>query len=192
MSELAAITAAESKRLVELEEIIEKGVGTFLRVGEALAEIRDSRLYRIEHATFEDYCREEWQMARRTAYQFIDGAVAAENVRHGAHVEPTNERQVRPLTKLETPEQQREAWTVATETAAAEGKPVTAKHVETAVEKVQEQSAPKAERINFKPSNGMQYATMAIANLEKIQPNDTELTDALEKVQRYISKRLKK
>ena len=189
MSELSAITAAESKRLVELEEIIEKGVGTFLRVGEALSEIRDTRLYRLEYKTFEDYCREEWQMERRQVYRMMDAAEAAKNVSHGTQTAPENERQARPLTKLETPEQQREAWTAAVESA-PNGKP-TAKHVEAAVEQVQERTAPRAERINFKPANGLQYAAMAIANLEKIQPNDTELTAALDKVQRYITKRLK-
>jgi len=85
-------------------------------------EIRDRELYKIknggEYGTFEAYCKGVWEFARRTAYQFIDSVQVIENVRHGAQIEvlPTNERQTRPLAKLE-PSQQREAWQKAVETA---------------------------------------------------------------------------
>jgi hypothetical protein len=49
---------------------------------------------------------------------------------------PTSERQARPLTKLDTPEQQVAAWELAGDIAADENKPVTAKHVERAAEAV--------------------------------------------------------
>jgi len=85
-------------------------------MGAALAEIRDAKLYREGYATFEEYCRDRWGMAKRTAYQFIGAAEVIENVRHGAQTLPENERQVRPLTKLE-PEQQPEVWAEVVETA---------------------------------------------------------------------------
>src|SRR5690606_682430 len=69
---------------------------------------------------------------RRTAYQYIDAAAVVENVRHGAQTEPANERQARPLTRLE-PDDQPAAWAEAVETA-PEGK-VTAAHVEAVVAK---------------------------------------------------------
>ena len=59
------------------------------------------------YATFEEYCRKEWDFARRTAYQFIDSAKVSDNVRNCAQA-PINESQTRPLAKLE-PEQQRTA-----------------------------------------------------------------------------------
>lgn len=186
MSTLSPITMAESKRLVELEEIIESGVTTFIKVGEALAEIRDNRLYKASHATFEDYCQGEWQMSRFNAYNLIKSSAAAVNVDQGKQG-PMNERQARPLAKLETATQQREAWQEAQEIAG--DAPVTAKHVEQAVERVQS-GAPKAERIHFKPSNGMQYADLAISNLKKIQPNDTERKAAFNKVLKFIQSSL--
>lgn len=64
---IKALTIQESTRLVELEEIIERGVTTFIKVGEALAEIRDKELYLVEYKTFEDYCREEWDMVASRA-----------------------------------------------------------------------------------------------------------------------------
>ena len=53
MNELTPITLDESRRLVELEKTIEHGLKTFLEVGAALAEIRDKKLYRVEHSTFD-------------------------------------------------------------------------------------------------------------------------------------------
>jgi hypothetical protein len=50
-------------------------------------------------------------MARQTAYQFIEASYVIQNVRHGRQkVLPANERQARPLTKLDTPELQQQAW----------------------------------------------------------------------------------
>lgn len=38
--------------------------------------IRDNRLYRESHKTFETYCRERWNMSRPGAYQLIETAEA--------------------------------------------------------------------------------------------------------------------
>ena len=77
-------------------------------MGCALAKIRDSRLYRETHETFESYCRDRWDMGKAYAYRLIDSAQVQEVLSPMGDITPTNERQVRPLTKL-TPEQQQEA-----------------------------------------------------------------------------------
>jgi hypothetical protein len=79
MSEVATetLTVDESGRLVELERTIEHGLATVIEVGEALMEICDSRLYRGEQRTFEDYCRKEWKMSRPRVYQLIGAAGVA-------------------------------------------------------------------------------------------------------------------
>ena len=51
------LSEVEEQALKKYEEIISKGLNTFLEVGHALAEIRDRRLYRATHDTFEPYCR---------------------------------------------------------------------------------------------------------------------------------------
>jgi hypothetical protein len=124
--ELAQLSLTESSRRAELERAIAQGLTTFITVGNALLEIRDSRLYRDSHATFEDYCRDRWGMSRFYAHRLIDGAETAENLLPIGNVQPTTESQVRPLAGLE-PEQQREAWDAAVKSA-PDGK-VTAAHV---------------------------------------------------------------
>ena len=44
---------------------------TFIEVGKALLAIRDAKLYRKTHKTFEAYCRDRWEMSRPRAYQLI-------------------------------------------------------------------------------------------------------------------------
>jgi ParB family chromosome partitioning protein len=130
----APLTATELDELDIYEATIEKGLKTFVDVGQALASIRDRKLYRETHGTFEEYCRERWQLARSTAYQLMDASAVVENVRNCGQIEaPVNESQARPLTQLE-PEQQREAWAEAVDT--APGGKVTAKHVQEVVDKV--------------------------------------------------------
>lgn len=110
MSDILALTTSESQELIQCEAVIEKGLRTFVDVGNALLIIRDRRLYRAEYGTFEDYCRERWSLERRRAYQLMDAAQVVQNVNHGSQIEPPqSERQARPLSQLE-PEQQREAW----------------------------------------------------------------------------------
>ena len=84
---IEAITLGESKRLITLEKTIQAGVETFVTVGCALAEIRDARLYRADHKTFEQYCHKRWQFTRVRAYQLIEAAntvkALPENVKPG-------------------------------------------------------------------------------------------------------------
>ncbi len=78
--------------------------------------IRDSRLYRETHDTFEDYCRDRWEMSMRHAERLMLSAGTVETLRPMGRV-PVNERQARPLTKLGTKQLQREAWQRVVETA---------------------------------------------------------------------------
>jgi hypothetical protein len=131
------LSTREKMKLAELERRIVQDFGAFYRVGIALTEIRDSKLYRENHPTFESYCKDLWDMARGTAYRFIGAAEVYENIKSMSpnwrqndddenDLLPLNEAQVRPLTKLE-PQQQKEIWRAAVESA-PKGK-ITAGHV---------------------------------------------------------------
>jgi hypothetical protein len=74
LQEPRELALGEQERLIECETIIRVGLDTFVKVGRALAEIRDSRLYRGSFATFEEYCEITWNMAARTAHQTIASA----------------------------------------------------------------------------------------------------------------------
>lgn len=126
------ITDIVTERLCELETVIERGLHTFVEVGAALLEIRDSRLYRENYGTFEEYCRERWGIERRRAYQLMDAAEVAENVKNFSH-QSLRESHVAPLVGL-PPDQQVEVWREAIETA-PNGR-VTAAHVQETVQRI--------------------------------------------------------
>lgn len=125
-----------ARTLDENERIIAAGLQTFVEVGEALMEIRERRQYRdAGYSDFDAYCRQRWGMSRRRSSQLIG---AAETVGDLGTTVPTpdNERQVRPLTRLPTPEAKRDAWTGAVDKAKAEGRDVpVARDVEDMVRK---------------------------------------------------------
>jgi hypothetical protein len=64
----------ERSQLAELEGIVKDGRQAFLAVGNALCEIRDRRLYRATHGSFEDYLRERWDISRAHGYRLIEAA----------------------------------------------------------------------------------------------------------------------
>lgn len=124
------LTTVETTRLSELETTIEHGLQTFVEVGNALMEIRDSRLYRESFGTFEDYCQERWAMSRSYAHRTIEAAQVVTNLLPIGNI-PTNEAQARPLSPL-TPQLQREVWPLVVDTA-PNGK-ITANHVQRVVD----------------------------------------------------------
>ena len=101
-----------SPRLLELETVIERGKLTFVEVGNALAEIRDSRLYRAQYSTFEQYCKERWGWSRSYSYRQIEAAQAVQVLPMGNI--PTNERGARPLVTLTPEEREKVAGSIGT------------------------------------------------------------------------------
>jgi hypothetical protein len=133
------LTPVEFATLHAYETIIAKGMTAFLEVGGALARIRDGRLYRATHDTFEAYCTEKWSLSKSHIYRLIAAAEVAENVKSASPTgdEPENENQVRALAELD-PDEQAEAWAEAVETAPRDsaGNPkITGKHVAKVVAK---------------------------------------------------------
>jgi len=74
------LEASERGRFRKLELAVAQGISSFVVVGEALREIRNSKLYREEYKTFEKYVDQRWGMARQRAYQLIDAADVKANL----------------------------------------------------------------------------------------------------------------
>ena len=111
MSQLAQLelSLSEKSLLKECEEVIKRGIEVFVETGTALLTIRDQRLYRETHKTFDEYCREKWGWARRYADRLIGSAEVVKNLSPIGLTLPTTETQARPLVGL-PPETQREVW----------------------------------------------------------------------------------
>ena len=116
----------ERDRLI-LEREVERA---FYKAGCALKELRDRKLYKSTHSSFEQYCEDRFGMRRRHPYRLIDAATVVDNIlqlcpnrtqnesdtEKNKPIIPTSEWQIRSLTRLE-PQQQREVWIKAVELA---------------------------------------------------------------------------
>ena len=126
-----AVTESEATELERLESVIRRGVRAFVDVGNALKEIRDRRLYRDTHKTFEDYCQSRWGMERRHPYHLMNAAAAVEQLKMctRVHILPACEAHVRPLLRLCDHNLQIEAWGRVVERAGGDLGGITAKLV---------------------------------------------------------------
>jgi hypothetical protein len=106
------------RTLSELEGVIERGLQTFIEVGQALLEIRERRLYKADFATFEQYCRERWGWSKTHANRQIEAAGVAANLTP-IGVTPKNEAQARELVRLLPAQQQAVASQINFKTATA-------------------------------------------------------------------------
>ncbi len=134
------LSTREAMQLEKLEGVIKRDFAAFYRVGRALAEINERRLYRNENGrTFEQYCRELWELSESRSYELINAADVYDQLqlqdfsaiaeeKSSRDLLPLNEAQIRPLTKFrKDPGKVGAIWREALETA-PKGK-VTASHV---------------------------------------------------------------
>ena len=129
----------------KLEQIIEAGLDLFYKVGQAFIEICTRKLYKdLGYSTFDEYCKQRWNMSRHYAYRLIKSSEVIENVdnwqqnhnlANGQQNLPTSESQTRELAKLPV-EQQGEAWQKTVDSA-SDGK-ITANHVKAVVNQMKD------------------------------------------------------
>lgn len=92
------LTPRERDDLATCEAALDNLRVAFWAAGKALQVIRDARLYRQDHATFEEYVEQRWDMSRSQAYRLIDAWPLAERL--SPMGDTLNERQIRELLPL--------------------------------------------------------------------------------------------
>ncbi|MBD2458868.1 hypothetical protein H6G80_33040 [Nostoc sp. FACHB-87] len=142
--EIPELTEQEQSDRLHLERKVERA---FFEAGKALAELRDRKLYRSTHRTFEEYCRDRFGHSRQQSNYLIAAAGVYENLTTngcqnvtdenlttiGCQILPTSERQVRPLVPL-TVEEQLTCWQSAVKEAG--GKVPTGRIVKDVVQRI--------------------------------------------------------
>ncbi len=73
--EIPELTEQEIRDRLHLERQVEKA---FYLAGKALTELRDRKLYRSTHKTFEEYCRERFGFERRYPYRLMESTVVVD------------------------------------------------------------------------------------------------------------------
>ncbi|NEO99557.1 MAG: hypothetical protein F6K58_12935 [Symploca sp. SIO2E9] len=133
-----SLSEEEERDRLHLERKVERA---FYEAGKALQALRNRRLYRSTHTTFEDYCCDRFGFQRRHPYRLIDAAAVVDNLvemcPNWTQILPTAENQVRPLTQL-GPNQQRSCWQEAVEEAG--GKVPSGRLVKDIVQRIKERT----------------------------------------------------
>ncbi len=130
------LTLDEENERLHLERQVERA---FYQAGLALQLLRDKKLYRSTHNTFQEYCQERFGFTKRSAYYLIDAVQIVDNLQKSeplVHIMPTSERQCRALKSLK-PSQQQEAWNKAV--AQAKGKVPSSRIVRDVVNQIKNQ-----------------------------------------------------
>jgi len=152
------LTHDEARDRSELELRVEQA---FYQAGKALAQLRQRRLYRSTHRTFEAYCQDRFGFTRRYSDYLIRGAVVVENLQQTrtihsqnqlneqketnenlrtmpAAILPTKLEQIKPLANLK-PQEQQQVWNKAV--AIANGKVPSGRIVRGIVEQLNQKSS---------------------------------------------------
>lgn len=113
------LSDVERSRLTIKEREIERGAQA---VGESLRVIRNERLYRETHSTFDAYCHDRWGFTPRHANRQIAAVEVVATLGPTGPIPEAQTRELAPL--LPEPEKMREVWQAANE--ATDGKPTAA------------------------------------------------------------------
>ena len=203
---ITSLTKTESHRLSELEAVIIQGLETFVEVGHALKEIRSSRLYRQQHSTFDDYCREKWGWSKTHSNRLIEAGDIVESLAPIGVTPPATESQARELGRIKDPDERNRVWVKIAETHRPEN--ITARIIREAVE--ESQAIQITARVVQNPDAGLEglrstadrnladfpefkidavtLVGMAISQLERIPKEDPQRAKALKKVAKWLVK----
>jgi hypothetical protein len=184
----------DASPLLNLEKVIERGMGSFIEVGNALLTIRTNELYKETHRTWEEYCMGRWGWKRHYVNRII-GASRVANAMVPTGTIPISERSVRPLTAL--PKEKRvEVWKKAVDS--APNGEVTERHVREAIAEIETETKtedPETKNLPIfkKPERGwalgsqaMLHASAAIRELSQIATWDPKRPEAFNRVMEWM------
>ncbi len=162
------LTEEERIERDELENTVQQA---FVIAGDALKRLRDRKLYRETHKTFESYVKERFDFSRSAAYYLIDASEVVNNLKCQQIVDknistkvlPSKESHCRPLAKL-SPVEQTRAWEKAVEK--ADGKIPSSRLIKEAVREIksvdnvkptQSKTEPSFKEVDYKAGLGLEY-----------------------------------
>ena len=136
------LTDSEQRDRLRLERKVERAV---FEGDRALQELRDRRLYRSTHSSFEQYCRDRFGFSRDSAYMKIRASQVYDNITNylptnGRQIPlPTIGRQLRSIAKAKLdPEVEAQAWVEAVDEAG--GKIPSGRIVKDVVQRIREKT----------------------------------------------------
>ncbi len=135
-----SLTAREQSKLQKCLQVIAYGFSAYVEMGQALATIRDEKLYRESHETFEEFVEDVVNVARSRAYQLMNRAevfVEMSNFldKSGNTLPRLKEAHVAELARIENVEDRAKVWNSLEQSQQSGNMRLTAKAVRAEVEK---------------------------------------------------------
>jgi hypothetical protein len=115
LENLVVLTAEQSERLAQLENVVSRGINKVIEVAQALASIRAENLFRGTHRTWTEYLRDKWAMSLSTASQYSRFAGVLSDLAD-CPVQPRTYQSVLPLNAAD-PKDRATIWDCAVEEA---------------------------------------------------------------------------
>lgn len=123
----------ERGMLRRCEATIGKGQRAFVETADALTVIRDQRLYRETHSTFDAYCQDRWSFTRQRAQQVISAGETIKALPAAVAAKIDTERKARAIKPVATKPRQAAAAVKTAERSSANGE-ATAAAISTVVD----------------------------------------------------------
>jgi hypothetical protein len=133
------LSLSERQELARHEDVIDKAVRSGFEASISLEEIRDKRLYRQTHKTFEQYLNDRWSLSKAYANRMI-AAASVERDLTPMGVKISSERQARALVPVKS-EDRPKVWQLAAERAG--GREPSARLLEQAAAEIAPKPVPK-------------------------------------------------
>jgi hypothetical protein len=167
------MTRGETAELRRQEKRIDAALPAFTEIGDALATIRDNRLYRGTHATFDAYLAERWSFTRQRASQLITAAQTTAALPAAVRPAIDSERKARAIRPVaDKPAKARAALRAAER--AADGEP-TAADIERAVDTISDggrgvpAAAPPSETVTTWVTEALPLTAMSVEERRRIR-----------------------
>jgi|ERR1043166_2637309 hypothetical protein len=178
---------SKQSRYEVLKEKIRNWWEDRLKIGEALREIRESKLYKDEYQSFEEFCDHEYGLKHSQAYRLIEAAGIKDSIKSSPMGDKiSNERQARALAPV--PADQRAE---VIERAAEQG-PITAKTITEAAEQIvksEPAKIPKEKTEKHLDKTGYPIPDSILADWQRAEGFRPTLNE-LQKIKLYVEKSL--
>jgi hypothetical protein len=153
-------------------ESVKNGIGQLAKIGDAsLKVLREKRLYRATHDSFEDYCKERLGITRQYAnLRLAFNAVLGDLETRVSKSLPETEKQARPLSALPNADLKADAWTKA-QTDTGKDQP-SAREVDAAVQSLKADLAAALERADAAEGRSEAYRQQDNAKLKLLREKE--------------------
>jgi len=153
-----------------------------MAVGNALIEIRHSKLYREQHRTFEAYCRNRFGIKRQRAYELMGAAEVVNSLQQPGVSEISDNESSYPLPEREShanalsaiPQDERlRVWQQVNETSQQTGKTITASMIQSVAQ--QSSSGTYSQENGISKDETLTLAQKIRKNISKAEPDDIKV-----------------